>query len=39
VIDGEGVIRHVFNNLMDGPAHRREALAALQALAAGGSPG
>jgi peroxiredoxin Q/BCP len=29
VIDGEGVIRHVFNNLLDGPAHRREALEAL----------
>jgi thioredoxin-dependent peroxiredoxin len=39
VIDGEGVIRHVFNNLMDGPAHLREAKATLQALAAGGSPG
>ena len=34
VIDGEGVIRHVFNNLLDGPAHRREALAVLQRLAA-----
>ena len=32
VVDGEGVIRHVFNNLLDGPAHRREAVAALQAL-------
>jgi peroxiredoxin Q/BCP len=32
VIDGEGVIRHVFNNLLDGPAHRREAIEALQAL-------
>jgi peroxiredoxin Q/BCP len=32
VIDGQGVIRHVFNNLLDGPAHRREALAALQNL-------
>jgi peroxiredoxin Q/BCP len=32
VIDGEGVIRHVFNNLLDGPAHRREAIAALQRL-------
>ena len=32
VIDGEGVIRHVFNNLLDGPAHRREALDALKAL-------
>ena len=32
VIDGQGIIRHVFNNLLDGPAHRREALAALRAL-------
>ena len=32
VVDGEGVILHVFNNLLDGPAHRREAVAALQAL-------
>ncbi len=32
VIDAEGVIRHVFNNLLDGPAHRREALQALQLL-------
>ena len=34
VIDAEGVIRHVFNNLLDGPAHRREALNALQQLQA-----
>ncbi|MEB3265700.1 MAG: peroxiredoxin [Cyanobacteriota bacterium] len=33
VIDGEGVIRQVFNNLLDGPAHRREALATLRQLA------
>jgi peroxiredoxin Q/BCP len=33
VIDADGVIRHVFNNLLDGPAHRREALAILQGLA------
>jgi peroxiredoxin Q/BCP len=32
VIDGQGVIRHVFNNLLDGPAHRREALEALRQL-------
>jgi len=32
VIDGSGVIRHVFNNLLDGPAHRREALAVLRQL-------
>jgi peroxiredoxin Q/BCP len=34
VIDGEGVIRHVFNNLLDGPAHRREAIEALRGLQA-----
>ncbi|MEX0587768.1 MAG: peroxiredoxin [Cyanobium sp.] len=33
VIDGEGVIKHVFNNLLDGAAHRNEARAALQRLA------
>jgi peroxiredoxin Q/BCP len=32
VIDGSGVIRHVFNNLLDGPAHRREAMAILKKL-------
>jgi thioredoxin-dependent peroxiredoxin len=32
VIDGHGVVRHVFNNLLDGPAHRREALEAPQGL-------
>jgi peroxiredoxin Q/BCP len=32
LIDGHGVIRHLFNNLLDGPAHRREAIAALQRL-------
>lgn len=32
VIDGSGVIRHTFNNLLDGPAHRREALEALRQL-------
>ena len=25
VVDGEGVIRHIFSNLLDGPAHVREA--------------
>ena len=25
VVDGEGVIQHVFSNLLDGPAHVREA--------------
>jgi peroxiredoxin Q/BCP len=34
VIDGDGVIRHVFNNLLDGAAHRREAIAALERLRA-----
>lgn len=34
VIDGEGVIRHVFNNLLDGAAHRREAIEALRRLRA-----
>ena len=34
VIDGEGVIRHVFNNLLDGAAHRREAINALRRLGA-----
>ena len=32
VIDGQGVIRHVFNNLLDGAAHRREAIGALKGL-------
>jgi thioredoxin-dependent peroxiredoxin len=32
VIDGEGMVRHVFNNLLDGPAHAREAMAALKRL-------
>lgn len=32
VIDGQGVIRHIFNNLLDGAAHRREAIEALQRL-------
>lgn len=32
VIDAAGVIRRVFNNLLDGPAHRREALEALRGL-------
>jgi len=39
VIDGEGIIRHVFNNLLDGPAHRREAIEALKALGAPGTSG
>jgi peroxiredoxin Q/BCP len=39
VIDGQGVIRHVFNNLLDGPAHRREAIEALQGLGASGASG
>jgi peroxiredoxin Q/BCP len=39
VIDGQGVIRHVFNNLLDGPAHRREAIEALKALETPGTSG
>jgi peroxiredoxin Q/BCP len=35
VMDGEGVIRHVFNNLLDGAAHRREAVEALRRLSDG----
>ena len=35
VIDGDGVIRHVFNNLLDGAAHRREALEVLRQLQLG----
>jgi len=34
VIDGQGVVRHLFSNLLDGAAHAREALTALQLLAA-----
>ncbi|MCP9773234.1 peroxiredoxin [Synechococcus sp. Tobar12-5m-g] len=34
VIDGEGVVRHIFSDLLDGAAHAREALAALQRLPA-----
>ncbi|MFY9249632.1 MAG: peroxiredoxin [Vulcanococcus sp.] len=34
VIDASGVVRHVFNNLLDGPAHRREALDCLKRLQA-----
>ena len=32
VIDAEGVIRHVFDNLLDGPAHVREAVQVLRNL-------
>ncbi len=32
LIDGDGVIRHVFNNLLDGAAHGADALKALQQL-------
>jgi peroxiredoxin Q/BCP len=39
VIDGKGVIRHVFNNLLDGAAHRREALEAVRRIAAEGNGG
>ncbi|MCT0198333.1 peroxiredoxin [Synechococcus sp. CS-1325] len=34
VIDGDGVVRHIFSNLLDGAAHAREALAALRRLPA-----
>ena len=34
VIDGEGVVQQVFNNLLDGPAHRQEALRVLRQLQA-----
>ncbi|WP_010316797.1 peroxiredoxin [Synechococcus sp. CB0205] len=34
VIDASGVVRHVFNNLLDGPAHRREAMDCLKRLQA-----
>ncbi|MFN7901133.1 MAG: peroxiredoxin [Synechococcaceae cyanobacterium] len=37
LIDGDGVIRLVFNNLLDGAAHRREALMALRLLQPSGS--
>jgi peroxiredoxin Q/BCP len=33
VMDGQGTIRHIFNNLLDGPAHRREALDVVKGLA------
>jgi len=39
VIDGNGVIRHVFNNLLDGAAHRREAIAALERIRADSTAG
>jgi peroxiredoxin Q/BCP len=32
VIDADGIIKHIFNNLLDGPAHRREAIEALRRL-------
>ncbi len=34
VVDGEGIIRHVIENLLDGPAHVRESLRVLNNLAA-----
>ena len=37
LIDGDGVIRLVFNNLLDGAAHRREALKALRFLQGSGA--
>jgi len=35
VIDAQGIIRHVFNNMLDGPAHVREAERVVQELAQG----
>ena len=32
IVDGEGVIRHTFSNLLDGPAHVREAQQVLNQL-------
>ena len=37
VVDGEGIIRHVVENLLDGPAHVREAHAVLKTLATAAS--
>lgn len=34
LIDPDGIIRDVFNNLLDGPAHQRQALTVLQRLQA-----
>jgi peroxiredoxin Q/BCP len=35
-MDSKGTIRHIFNNLLDGPAHRREALEVVKRLAGEG---
>ncbi|CAI8158320.1 MAG: Putative peroxiredoxin bcp [Prochlorococcus marinus str. MIT 9215] len=32
VIDGDGIIRHIYNNLLDGPAHVQEARRCLEAI-------
>jgi thioredoxin-dependent peroxiredoxin len=32
VIDAQGVIRHIYNNLLDGASHRRQALEAVKGL-------
>ena len=34
VVDGEGIIRHIIENLLDGPAHVRESLRVLNNLSA-----
>mgnify|MGYP006284354317 CR=1 FL=1 len=39
VIDGQGVIRHTHNNLLDGASHRNEALEAVRRLQAAGQAG
>ncbi|MEB3183600.1 MAG: peroxiredoxin [Cyanobacteriota bacterium] len=39
VIDGGGIVRHVYNNLLDGAAHRREALDALRRITHGAGAG
>jgi len=37
VIDGQGMIRHVYNNLLDGPSHRREAMDVVRRLQTAGN--
>ena len=34
VVDGDGIIRHIIENLLDGPAHVRESLRVVRRLAA-----
>ena len=33
VVDGDGIIRHIIENLLDGPAHVRESLRVIRSLA------